>query len=628
MQQPLFPPESDWRPPRLADLPTWTGAERVGIDIETCDPTLKELGPSVRRGGFIVGISFAIEDGPCHYLPFRHDGGDNLDEKQVLHYFRDQAAKYTGTIAGANLNYDLDYLAEAGIIFPRIIGQRDTHIADPLINELHMKYSLEAMAERWGFPGKDETLLREAARDYRVHEKSGLWQLPARYVGSYGERDARLPLLILRKQERMIDELNLWDVYSLECELQPVLLKMQRRGVRIDTDALERVRLWALEREQECLDAIHRHSGVRIAVDDINKKPALVKALTKAGIPIAHTPTGQPQIDKELLGNSDHPVAANILRARKINKLRTTFVASITDHMVNGRIHCIFNQLRRTKEDGDTKGPRFGRTSSEHPNLQQQPSRDDFATMWRSIYIPDTMEQQWLCADYSQQEPRMLVHFAEILKLKKAEYVADRYRNDPTMDNHQMFADMCGIERTPAKNIFLGLCYGMGGAKLARSLGLPTGTMVNRQGRTIDIAGPEAQELLDRFDVKVPYVRQLARVCANAVKKRGYIRTISGRMCHFPKKQDGSYDWIHKAINRLIQGSSADQTKRAIIEIDRAGIAIQLQVHDEVDTSISDIQEAKKIAQIMETCLPLNVPSKVDLKVGANWGSVKKYDGR
>lgn len=624
-QQPLFQTESEWQPPDIGTLPDWTGAERIGIDTETYDPYLQQLGPSVRRGGYIVGISFAIEDGPAFYLPFRHEGGDNLPEQNVLHYIQAQASAYRGVLVGANLNYDLDYLAEIGIVFPNIAGQRDTQIADPLIDELQRSYSLDTIAERWQLPGKRETTLIAAARNYRVNPKRDLWRLPARYVGEYAEWDARLPLLLLRKQERKIDELELWDVYNLECELQPAVLKMQRHGVRIDTDALERVRTWSLEQEQQCLDRIYTSTGVRIEIDGVHKKPALVRALTSVGITLSRTATGQHQIDKELLSNCEHPVAKDILQARKVNKLRTTFVQSIEDHMVNGRIHCTFNQLRRTKESGDTKGPRFGRMSSDHPNLQQQPSRDEFASMWRSIYVPDTPEQQWLCADYSQQEPRMLTHFAEMCKLRGAKYVADRYRTDPTMDNHQMMADLCGIDRRPAKNIFLGLCYGMGGAKLARELGLPTKWIQNRRGDMVEVAGDEAQALLDRFDANVPFVRRLARRCADTAAKRGWIKTISGRRCHFPKGADGTYDWTHKAINRLIQGSSADQTKRAIIEVVRAGLPLQLQIHDELDTGIDDISQAKRIAQIMQDCLPLRVPSKVDIKIGPSWGEVKLY---
>lgn len=96
--------------------------------------------------------------------------------------------------------------------------------------------------------------------------------------------------------------------------------------------------------------------------------------------------------------------------------------------------------------------------------------------------------------------------------------------------------------------------------------------------------------------------------------------TLSGRRCRFPKTAEGKYDWTHKALNRLIQGSSADQTKTAMVELDKQGYFLQLQVHDEMDGSVHSPEEAEAMAEIMRTCVPLTVPSKVDVELGASWG--------
>lgn len=639
MQLPLFETPSDWVAPKLSELPTdWCEAKRVGIDIETCDPHLRTLGPSVRRGGYIAGVSFALEDGPSYYLPLRHEGGGNVDLDNAMAYLTDQARTYTGTIVGANFNYDLDYLAEAGITYPNVEWVRDVQIADPIINELHHSYSLQAISERWGLAGKDTGLLDEACSNYGVKHHH-MYKLPAKYVGPYAEEDARLPLQLLRKQERMIDDDDLWGIYNLESRVQPVVLKMRRRGVRIDLDALEKIRLWSLKEEGEALKRVKQATGVNIGIPDkislkqmhsqgglkegVWAKGPIAAALKAIGAVLKETATGQPMIDKEVLAEIDHPVAVDIARARKVNKLRTTFVQSIQDHLVGDRIHCTFNQMRRTKESGDSIGARYGRLSSEHPNIQQQPARDDFAAMWRSIYVPDEPGQLWLSADYSQQEPRMLTHFAEICRLKGAVKAADAYRNDPNTDNHQMMADLCDIPRKPAKDIYLGLCYGMGSALLAHTLGLPTKHIVTRSGQTIEVAGDEAQSILDRFNQKAPFVRALARRCEDTARRRGYITTILGRRCHFPTKPDGGYDWCHKALNRLVQGSSADQTKLAMVEVDRAGLPLQLQVHDELDTSVDSLEQAEAISQIMCSCVELQVPSKVDIETGPSWGEAK-----
>jgi DNA polymerase I-like protein with 3'-5' exonuclease and polymerase domains len=185
-------------------------------------------------------------------------------------------------------------------------------------------------------------------------------------------------------------------------------------------------------------------------------------------------------------------------------------------------------------------------------------------------------------------------------------------------------ADLAEIKRKEAKSIFLGLCYGMGGAKLCRQLGLPTKMVTSyRSGKLIEVAGDEGQALLNRFNDLVPFVRQLAKKADVTAASRGFVRTLSGRRCRFPVRKDGSYDWTHKALNRIIQGSSADQTKRAMVEIARAGYALQLQVHDEIDLSVSSREEAEAVAEIMATCVPLEVPSVVDVEIGPSWGEAK-----
>lgn len=657
MQYPLFATAtSNWKPPRLDSLPSWEGAKRVAIDCETRDPELKRLGPGAGRrpNSYITGISFAIEDGPGGYLPIRHEGGDNLPVEAVLGYLRDQARVFGGDIVGANLPYDLDFLAGDGIAFTNARFFRDIQIADPLICELYDSYSMQSIAERWGLPGKDEDLLRAAARDHGIDPKKDMWRLPARFIGAYAEEDTRLPLNILRRQEREIDEQDLWGVYDLESKLLPILVKLRRRGVRIDQDRLGMVERWALERETEALAAVYHATGVRIRVGDVWKADALAPALEHIGVTLQRTAKGQPQIDRYLLGSINHPVAEALERARKVNKLRTTFAGSVRDHLINGRIHCTFNQLRRQKDDEEegTAGAAYGRLSCQHPNLQQQPSRDDFAPMWRSIYLPEE-GRLWASNDYSQQEPRMAVHYACLSKdligqhaWAKAIEARDKYRNDPNTDNHQMMADMANIKRKQAKEIYLGLSYGMGGAKMCRALGLPTmmavrgprfqlydinspeGKRLAADGaRRFEAAGPEGQLLLDTFDQKVPFIKRLAKACEVRAKAVGHITTLSGRRCRFPKDRDGNYDWTHKALNRLIQGSSADQTKQAMVACDEAGFDTIIQVHDEIAFSVESLKEAEDAAEVMRTGTPLELPSKVDVESGPSWGHSMGYVG-
>jgi len=670
-QMPMFVPESDWRPPRVGDLPEWpkNASARVAIDVETKDPDIKKMGCGARRDDtMLVGYSFRIEGGPGFYVPMRHQGGDNVENPDAaLAYLAAQARLFKGQLVGCNLGYDCDWMAQEGVDFiDSPCTWRDIGVAEPLLDELQFNYGLEAISGRYGREGKDESLLKAAAEHFDVHPKAGLWKLPARFVGPYGLGDVDEPLALLRLQETRIEEAGLWDIFNLECSVQPILTLMRRRGVLIDQDRLDQVEQWARGEEQAALDEIHRLTGVKIGTakgKGIMAPSQVAPALEAIGVTLKKTSKGQAEIKQETLAGIDHPVAERILWARKTNKLRTTFVASVREHMVNGRIHATFNQLRRNDSDSeaaqdDGSGARYGRLSSEKPNLQQQPARDEFAKMWRAIYLPEE-GMQWGSLDYSQQEPRMLMHYAEncpVGDLRKGKGIsqharnaavaaAEQYRRDRNTDNHTMVARMAGIDRKPAKEIFLGKIYGLGGAKLCRKLGLSTAWVVygkkwadtqyfdiqDRQsaqlyanecgGRLMEGAGEEGRALLATFDEKLPFVKELARFAKAKADERGYVITILGRHCHFPVGKDGKYDWTQKSLNRVIQGSAADQTKKALVDVHNAGHYLQLQVHDELTGSFHGAGDAQDAAEIMEHCIPqLTVPSKVDVELGSSWG--------
>lgn len=649
LQGALFPPEASWRPPRLADVPQdWNDSPRLGIDTETCDPLLKKLGPGVRRGGYIAGVSFALTPDQGWYLPLRHLGGDNMeDPDQALAYLRWQAENYTGEVVGAKLDYDLDFLAEAGITFPRARAFKDVQVVEPLLDELQYTYGLDAILGRYGLPLKEEELLRQAAAEFRVDPKAELYKLPARYVGKYASADAARPLALLERQELEVEKQNLWRIWELEQAVTPVLVKMRRRGVRIDFDQLDRVERWAKAEELKAWGELHRLTGVSVKLGDGMKANVIARALNAADVWTPKTAQGKPSITKEWLEALDHPAGAVIRRARKMSQLCTTFVASIRAHAVNGRVHCTFNQVARSDDDdGDgVEGARYGRLSAVDPNLQQQPGDKDpeIGPMWRAVYIPDE-GGKWGQLDYSQQEPRGAVHFAVAAGPKRIGAEAHRIAcemakayQDPTTDAHTLFTTMVYGEeavaamdkktfkttRSHMKNIFLGVCYGMGGAKLCHKLGLPTKVIENsRNGRRMEVAGDEGQALLDLVDRRAPYLRRTAKDIEQVAKDRGYIITAGGRRCRFPKDDHGNYDWTHKAFNRAIQGTAADQTKTAMVMLDREGVPLQLQVHDEFDLTIGSEAEGRRIQKVMEEALPLHVPSRVDFDMGDSWGAV------
>lgn len=652
MQLPLFTPKSEWRPPSLSDLPSWKGVKRLGFDFETKDPHLSDLGIGVRRGAEVIGFSLAIEDGPKFYVPLRHPDTANCDEKQAWAYLRDNAAEFEGEMVGANLSYELDFLLHNGVKLPKIKRFRDVQVAEPLINELQLSYSLQAISTKYLGEGKTEEVLRNAAQAYGVDPKKGMWQLPARYVGQYGEDDADKPLKILRLQERVIDEEDLWDIYNLESDVLPVLVKMRRRGVRIDQDHLAEVERYCKQRIDEELAKANHITGMRLERVHLLSTQHLVPSIEHQGIKLKLTAKSRkPSIDKNLFArHKGDPVIDAIAEARRYNKIVNDFAGSIRRHMVKGRIHTTFNQLRRNKdeadfdEDGDEQdqeGGRFGRLSSCDPNLQQQPARDpELGPLWRRIYLPEE-GGKWCAADYSQQEPRVAIHGAVLagsavnpatgrpyisrFAWERAKAAAQKYIDDPSTDNHQMVADMAKIPRKAAKELFLGRIYGMGGPKLCMKLGLPTKVIPHWKDpdRMVEVAGDEGQALMDALHRELPFIQETAKALETLAKQRGYITTLLGRRCRFPKDHVGNYDWAHKAFNRYVQGSSADQTKRAVVDLDREGFYLQLQVHDETDGTVSSMEEAQRWGKVQAECVQLCLPMKVDIEVGPSWGEAK-----
>jgi DNA polymerase I-like protein with 3'-5' exonuclease and polymerase domains len=358
---------------------------------------------------------------------------------------------------------------------------------------------------------------------------------------------------------------------------------------------------------------------------DIWAAASIASAFDKLKIEYPRTEKGAPSFTRSFLESHDHPISKLIVESRELNKTAGTFLGPYLDHARDdGRIHPHINQLR--SDDGGTV---TGRLSMANPNLQQVPARHEIiGPLVRGLFLPED-GHQWAACDFSSQEPRLLVHYATMLDLPGAEKMAQAYRDNPDTDFHQMVADMAGIKRKQAKTIGLGLMYGMGKNKLADQLDLPV---------------DEASELMTTFHQKVPFLKGTV----NAVMKRiehpgsgGAIRTLLGRKCRFPLWEPTQWGinkalpyeqavmeygrsikraFTYKGLNRLIQGSAADQTKAGMIALHKAGFNLLLQVHDEIALSVYSREEALEAAEIMKNAVELEVPSKVDIELGPSWG--------
>ena len=616
-QIPLFTPETEWvMPEELKDL---RGAKEIAIDLETNDPHLKELGSgNVTGKGHIAGIAVAIE-GWSGYFPIQHESNGNMDKKLVFSWLQDMFNQEDTTFIFHNAMYDICWLRSAGLTIKGKIV--DTMIAASLIDENRLSYQLNTLSRHYIGMGKDESILNAAAKEYGIDAKKDLWRLPAMFVGQYAERDAESTLKLWKRLETELYQQELWDIFNLETKLFPCLVDMRFKGVRVDLEKADNIKNSLIHKEKKILAKIKELTGVDV---EIMAARSIAKAFDKLKLPYDRTEKSkEPSFTKNFLQNHPHELPKAIAEARELNKAHSTFIDSITKHAVDGRIHADINQIR-----SDSGGTVTGRFSMSNPNLQQIPARHpELGPLIRSIFIPEE-KHTWGSFDYSQQEPRILVHYAKLQNLAGVDEIVDAY-NAGDADFHQVVADMAGIKRKQAKTINLGLMYGMGKNKLMAELGLMK---------------ESAEKLIKQYHTKAPFVKQLMDNVSRKANDRGKIRTLLGRACHFdlwqpvqfgvfkplPLEQARKeYDeplkraFTYKALNKLIQGSAADMTKKSMVALYENGIIPHIQIHDEVDISVESPEKAEEIISIMESAVELKVPNKVDYEQGENWGDIK-----
>ena len=646
MQSPLFKPRTEWVQPN--EFPDLSPYDEIAIDLETKDTNLIKLGPGMfRDDGEIVGISVAVKDW-CGYYPIAHEGGGNMDRKQVLKWLKD-VLKTPAKKIFHNALYDICWLRTLNF---KIEGQIvDTMITTSLVDENRRSYDLNSVARQYTGIGKNEYALQEAAQAWGLDPKSEMYKLPAMYVGEYAEKDAEITLALWQELKKEIGIQDLTNILNLEIDLFPCLVAMKERGVKVDLDHAKKIEKSLKIREDQLLKDIKIETGFS---PDLWAARSVAKILDHLKLDYPRTAkSGAPSFTKKYFEKQKHPVVKLIHNARVANKARTTFIQSIYRYVHKGRIHADINQLR-----SEYGGTITGRLSYRHPNLQQLPGKGDMGNQLRSIFVPDSKEEEWGCFDYSQQEPRLVVHYASLQGLPGAHIFVDAYNKEdevkaawdgdnvqgesPTekikrlgskpkdTDFHGIVSEMTNIPREQAKTINLAKFYGMGKAKMSESL---------------KVSLERAGEIIKQYDQRVPFVKQLTYKVSDRAQERGRIRTLLGRACRFPLWEPASYGlhtplphdqalaehgpgikraFTYKALNKLIQGSAADMTKKAMIELYKNGIIPLIQVHDELDISVprGDKAKIKQISGIMEDCVKLEVPNKVDYEGGNNWGQI------
>jgi len=612
--------DSDWVcPPEYPDL---SQAKEIAIDLETKDPNIKTKGPGwATFDGAIVGFAVAAFDQQW-YFPIQHDAGGNMDLAITTAWMQD-ILNTPATKIFHNASYDVGWLKINGFNINGPIV--DTMIAAALINENRFSFALNSCAKDYLGEIKNETFLNEKAKEWGIDPKADLWKLPAGYVGFYAEQDAGLTLRLWQRFKTEISKQSLNDVWEMEMELLPILIDTRMRGIRVDEEKASLLKKEFKSKESEVLNKIKKETSLNV---DIWAARSVAQVFDRIGVDYPRTPkSDEPSFTQNWLVNCDNPIAQLIRQAREINKFHSTFIDSIQRYAHKGRIHSEINQLR-----SDQGGTVSGRLSYSNPNLQQIPARNkEYGDKIRSLFLPEE-GKQWGSFDYSQQEPRLVAHYAASVdqQFTGADEFIDAYKNEAA-DFHQIVADMAEISRTHAKTINLGLFYGMGKAKLARELG---------------ISKDKAEALLNQYNSRVPFVKRLTTEVTNSASKYGFIRTIRGRKCRFDMWEPATFGmnkamqyeeakaiygnnirraFTYKALNRLIQGSAADQTKQAMINCYKQEYQPILQIHDELCFSINDESDIVGVKEVMENAIEnLKVPFKVDVALGRSWGEAKE----
>lgn len=677
-QIPLIVPDSTWTRP--TELPDLTKVGEFAIDTENKDDGLANgRGPGwVYSAGHVAGISVAWRvngDIRSAYVPVRHPDTDNFDHDCVRRWLRDifAAAK---RIKFQNAPYDIGWLNEDfGLPVPDGSKIDDVGCQAVLIDETHTSYSLDAISRRLGREGKDETLLKEAAHCYGFNPKDNgevkraIAHMPARYVGNYAEGDAIETLLADEDQRPEMAAQGLMKAYQLEMDLIPMVHAMRQRGIRMDVPRIQRSvdELYA-ERDKTLAELTRRCGGRLLTMSDIREQRWLLNQFDAQGVEFAED-EGKASFQKDWMrqgylgryqeGKEGHWLPLLIARAKQLHDTADKFLKGfLLDFCHRGRIHASINQFKN--EDGGTRTHRF---SIADPPLQQMPSRGealiknwtltgDLVKYIRACFLPESGEK-WFSPDYSQQEFRLMVHYAAICGMAKADWAVQKYNDDPNTDFHNLVVEMTGLIRQRAKDVNFAKSYGAGLRKFALMTGM-----------SLEVS----QETIEQYDREMPFIKQLNEYCDKMAQKRGYIVMLDGARMHFntweaagwidwdvkraavmqgykmndcsreeaeERRRTKGHPWYNKSLKRantrkgmngLIQGGAARMGKDAMRDMHRAGYTPLLQMHDEFPNSVGREKDGKRIAQLMRDVgrhFDAVIPFRVDEEYGVNWGEAK-----
>jgi len=662
-------PNTGWKAP--TSFPNLSAAVRLSFDCETKDPELTLAGPGWGRGkGHIVGWSLAAMDRQGNtgswYFPMRHEvePHDNMDPVQVMRFAQHALGDNTLPKVGANLLYDIGWMAEEGV---NVKGPfHDIQFAEAILDNTVDSVSLDTLAIKYLAERKQSDMLKRwAVEAYKTTEKTwrkDIYRSPPRLVGYYGEGDAHQPLRIIEKQWQIIARENLGEIYDLEHGLIPMLVAMRRGGVYVDVPGAYAFRGELEQDISRLYQELEHEFGYRLVNtkgDESSDSRQIGKLLDHLGVkyprtaPTKTAPNGNPSIQKEWLEALKHPVSEKLLTIREYEKIKGTFVESyILDKNVNGFIYPLFHPLK-----GESNGTKLGRFSSSDPNFQNIPSRTEMGKRIRKLVPKRPGHHLYRKNDYSQIHYRILAHYAvddPNGPYGGAEDLRQSYINDANMDYHLRVymetaplmgwsttdAKEIATRRRPIKNVNFSLLYGVGKE-----------TMVYKYLKGMTDA--EVNAFFDAYYRGAPYVKPTMKAIADEAQQFGYITTLRGRKVRFNLWEPRGYNkeklialpyedaikrygqfiqlaFLYRAVNYKFQGSEPDIMKAGMLACWNSGVfdftgVPQITVHDELGWSQKDdspqMNEAFRFIQhTMEQTTQMRVPIKVDSTTGDTWG--------
>jgi len=643
------------------------GIDTVAVDLETYDPNLKTKGSGALRGdGFVCGVAIATEKETVYFNISHSDIDMSLDKKIKFWEALDEKLFQNEKITKVfhNAMYDVCWIRS--ITGKKMKGRIvDTMIAASVIDENRFQYSLDSLSKDF---------LKERKGGYDLQEKVLAWskgtikdpmsnmhKLPASIVKDYAKQDVNLTLKLWKLFDKKIDEVlyikpednekkTSRNIFELETELFPCLVDMKFKGVKIDVQKAKDFGQRLEKRKNNLIKIIKARTGIDVQIWAASSLKNLLE--NQEITDYKKTPkSGMPQLPGDYLRTHKNRFLRFVAKARECDKAKNTFVEGLLGFVHNGRIHADINQIR-----GEHGGTVTGRFSMSNPNLQQIPSKGYIGKKMRELFIPET-GSDWYSFDYSQQEPRIVVHYAIKLGMDGTDDLKEEFDKEDA-DFHQIVADMANIPRKQAKTINLGLFYGMGKIKLQKELNLDP---------------KKAKTLFDTYHFKVPFVKQLSQDLSQFAAEEGLLYTLGDRFCRFDKWESRDKEWnsetnrftevklhatkedamdaykleqmekygkyidptcehfekhytrafTYKALNRLIQGSAADMTKKAMVDLYKKGIVPHIQIHDELCVSIKDQETRTTVQETMEKAIELEINNKVDCESGPNWGTIK-----